>query len=86
MLKWSYIDIGNLYATIIEDCCDDGKEVDELVKVFKSFISDEISRFETDLYYQNPDYLECSLNAKELFMILSCLKHSHRTQRFGTNI
>ena len=23
-------------------------------------ISDEISRFDTDLYYQNPSYLECS--------------------------
>ena len=36
------------------------KEVDELMKIFSSFISDKISDFQTDVYYQNPSYLECS--------------------------
>lgn len=29
------------------------------MSVFSSFISDAISNFRSDLYYQNPDYLEC---------------------------
>lgn len=28
------------------------------MSVFASFISDAISNFRSDLYYQNPDYLE----------------------------
>jgi len=30
----------------------------ETMSVFASFISDAISNFRSDLYYQNPDYLE----------------------------
>ena len=56
----SYLDIGKLYSIMIEDCAETGKEVQELMKIFSSFISDEISNFNSDLYYQNPDYLECS--------------------------
>ena len=52
--------IGRLYSIMIEDCARPGEEMDELMKLFCSFISDEISRFDTDLYYQNPSYLECS--------------------------
>lgn len=54
-----YQDIGRLYAIMIEDCAESGREVEELMKIFESFISDDISDFSTDLYYQNPDYLEC---------------------------
>ncbi len=56
----NYMDIGKLYTIIISDCSKEGKEAEELEKVFKSFISDEISDFRTGLYYQNPDYLEWS--------------------------
>ena len=56
----SFLDIGKLYSIMIEDCAKPGEEVQELIKLFSSFISDEISNFNTDLYYQNPDYLECS--------------------------
>ena len=56
----SFQDIGRLYSIMIEDCARPGEEMDELMKLFCSFISDEISRFDTDLYYQNPSYLECS--------------------------
>ena len=55
-----FLDIGKLYSIMIEDCAKPGEEVQELIKLFSSFISDEISNFNTDLYYQNPDYLECS--------------------------
>ncbi len=55
-----FMDIGKLYSIMIEDCAERGKEADELMKIFFSFISDKISDFQTDLYYQNPSYLECS--------------------------
>ena len=56
----SFMDIGKLYSIMIEDCAEPGKEVEELMKIFSSFISDKISDFQTDIYYQNPSYLECS--------------------------
>lgn len=56
----SYTDIGRLYTILIEECSEEGKEEEELEKIFKSFISDEISNFSTGLYYQNPDYLKWS--------------------------
>ncbi len=52
-----------LYCIMIEDCAEEGKEVDELMNIFSSFISDKISDFQTDIYYQNPSYLECSYRA-----------------------
>ena len=55
-----FMDIGKLYSIMIEHCAETGKEVDELLKIFSSFISDKISDFQTDIYYQNPSYLECS--------------------------
>ncbi len=61
-----FMDIGKLYSIIIEDCAESGKETDELMRLFSSFISDEISDFQTDLYYQNPSYLECSYQAGHL--------------------
>ena len=62
----SFLDIGKLYSIMIEDCAKEGKEVHELIKIFTSFISDEISDFNTDLYYQNPDYIECSYKEGQL--------------------
>ena len=55
-----YLDIGRLYSLIIIDCAEQGKIVEEIIKVFSSFISNEISNFSSDLYYQNPSYIECS--------------------------
>ena len=62
----SFLDIGKLYSIMIEDCAKEGEEVHELIKIFTSFISDEISDFNTDLYYQNPDYIECSYKEGQL--------------------
>lgn len=59
----SFMDIGKLYCIMIEDCAEQGKEVSELIKIFTSFISDKISDFKTDIYYQNPSFLECSYQA-----------------------
>ena len=58
-----FMDIGKLYSIMIEDCAKQGEEIKEMIKIFSSFISDEISNFSTDLYYQNPSYLECSYKA-----------------------
>lgn len=58
-----FMDIGKLYSIMIEDCSKPGKEIDELMKIFSSYISDKISDFQTDVYYQNPSYLECSYQA-----------------------
>ncbi len=55
-----FMDIGKLYCIMIEDCAQKGEEVTEMMKIFASFISDEISDFKTGVYYQNPDYLETS--------------------------
>lgn len=62
----SFLDIGKLYGIMIEDCAERGEEIDELIKIFSSFISDKISDFRTDVYYQNPGYLECSYEAGHL--------------------
>ena len=59
----SFMYIGKLYSILIEDCAEPEREVDELIKIFSSFISDKISDFQTDIYYQNPSYLECSYRA-----------------------
>lgn len=59
----SFTAIGDLYSILIEDCAKPGEEVGELMKIFSSFISDEISNFQTGVYYENPSYLECSYEA-----------------------
>jgi hypothetical protein len=56
-------DIGRLYSIIIQDCAEPENEAAELINVFKSPISDLISNFKSDLYYQNPSYLEASYKA-----------------------
>ena len=62
----SFLDIGKLFSIMIEDCAKPGNEVQELINIFNSFISDEISNFNSDLYYQNPDYLEWSYREGKL--------------------
>jgi len=59
----SETDIGGLYRTLIMDCAQPGREVEELMQVFRSFISEKISNFNSDLYYQNPSYLKYSYQA-----------------------
>lgn len=62
----SFLDIGKLYSIMVEDCAKPGEELQEMMKIFTSFISDEISDFSTDLYYQNPSYLEWSYREGKL--------------------
>lgn len=56
----SFTAIGKLYSHMILDCSKSGDEVTELLKIFNSFISDEISDFKTGIYFENLSYLEHS--------------------------
>ncbi len=58
-----FMDIGSLYTIMIEDLAQPGEEIDMLIKIFTSFISDEISNFKTGVYFENPSYLEESFKA-----------------------
>lgn len=56
----SYWDIGAVYARLIEDVLDDADPIDKLVEVYTSWMSDAISRFNSDLFYQPRGYIaEC---------------------------
>ena len=65
--------IGQLYSIMIQDCAEPGKEISELIKIFNFFISDEITNFKTRVYYQNPDYLECSCREGYLLEWKECV-------------
>lgn len=53
--------IGKDYQRLIIDVMNENSEVvDTLYKVFKSFISDEISDFNSSVYYSSPQYLKYS--------------------------
>ena len=47
------MDVMGLYENVIE----------AIKKVFGSFISVEISNFNSNVYYINPDYIKCSYEA-----------------------
>ena len=56
----SYWDIGAVYARLIEDVANGADPVVKLLEVYASWISDAISRFNSDFYYQPRGYLaEC---------------------------
>ena len=57
----SYIAIGGLYRRLITQVMDSIDDVvDVMYEVFCSFISDEVSNFNSSLYYNNPDYIKHS--------------------------
>ena len=59
-----YWDIGEVYARIIEDTT---ASIDGLVKVYSSPVSNWISNYNSDFYYQPRDYIkECYLANKVL--------------------
>lgn len=52
--------IGRVYQMLVLEACKDGEVEQAIIDVFSSFISDEISDFNSNVYYSNPDYLRCS--------------------------
>lgn len=57
----SYLAIGKVYQRLILDVRkDDENIINILYSVFTSFISDEISDFNSSVYYSNPQYLKWS--------------------------
>lgn len=62
-----YWDIGKVFTRLIEDVSPDDT-LGGLEKVYGSWISDAISNYNSDLYYQPRDYLkECFLSGKILY-------------------
>lgn len=51
--------IGRVYQRLILDVMKENV-IETLRKVYNSFISDEISDYNSSFYYSNPDYLKCS--------------------------
>ena len=63
----SVLSIGRVYQQLVISL--KGEEPAKVIKkVFSSFISDEISDFNSNVYYSNPDYLLKSYEANELLM------------------
>ena len=52
--------IGRVYQQLVIDTMKPGEEVQAIIDVFSSFISDEISNFNSNVYYSSPEYLKCS--------------------------
>lgn len=54
-----YWTIGEVYERLIEDVTEDNTEavVDTIMTVYSSWISDAISNYNTDFYYQSREYI-----------------------------
>lgn len=52
--------IGRVYQMLVLAVCKNDDAEQAIINVFSSFISDEISDFNSNVYYSNPDYLRCS--------------------------
>ena len=61
----SVLSIGRVYQQLVL-AVNQGDPAETLRKVFSSFISDEISDFNSNVYYSNPDYILKSYEADEL--------------------
>ena len=62
-----YWTIGEVYERLIEDISEDNTEaiVDSLISVYNSWISDAISNYNTDFYYQSREYIcQCYAEGK----------------------
>ena len=62
-----YWTIGAVYARLIEDVGTGENPIDDLEHVYESWVSDAISNYNTDFYYQPRDYIkECYLAGEVL--------------------
>lgn len=61
----SFLKIGFVYKNLVEDISDNNDIAQNIKNVFSSFISDEISNYESDVYYSSSEYLKnCFLTGK----------------------
>lgn len=51
--------IGKVYQQLVVAIAKENEEAQAIIDVFSSFLSDEISNFNSNVYYSNPDYLRC---------------------------
>lgn len=56
----SFLSIGMLYQELVLSTMKNEDAAQGIIDIFYSFISDEISDFNSNVYYTNPDYLRCS--------------------------
>lgn len=56
----SFLSIGMLYQELVLSTMKGEDAAQGIIDIFSSFISDEISDFNSNVYYSNPDYLRCS--------------------------
>ena len=56
----SFLYIGMLYQELVLSTMKNEDAAQGIIDIFSSFISDEISDFNSNVYYTNPDYLRCS--------------------------
>lgn len=56
----SFLSIGMLYQELVLSTMKNEDAAQGIIDIFSSFISDEISDFNSNVYYTNPDYLRCS--------------------------
>lgn len=56
----SITSIGRVYQMLVLSICKDDNVEQTMIDVFSSFICDEISDFNSNVYYSNPDYIRCS--------------------------
>ena len=56
----SITSIGRVYQMLVLSICKDDNVEQVMIDVFSSFIGDEISDFNSNVYYSNPDYIRCS--------------------------
>lgn len=62
-----YWDIGEVYSRLIEDICtNDNEIIEKLEAVFSSWISDQISNFNSDFFYQGRDYIRICFEENQL--------------------
>ena len=61
----TYWDIGKVFARLIEDVCPDD-HASGIETVYSSWITDEISNFNSDLFYQNREYLKVCYQEGEI--------------------
>lgn len=60
-----YWTIGEVYERLIEDV-DDGDVIKTLIEVYQSWMSDAISNYNSDLFYQSRDYLSACYQEGEI--------------------